>query len=167
MSGRFWCKIRVYKNRFRGLTFFSFDHFFAWNDVQLIGLPHFYLRFYFWKTKKLFDKIFKKYFAFKNCLVCRKKRDKCYRTDQDEPILKISSWYLKRWLTYTTFRSSVYRVWKNACNSNAYLSVLPTSHNKLKGTIGFLSCIRRMFFVDIYEIGNLTIFDLTLTWPSL
>ena len=56
----------------------------------------------------------KKYFWFfwKFVFICRTKRNICYRTYQNEPVLKISAYYVKKWLSYTTFRSSVYGVWK-------------------------------------------------------
>ena len=69
------------------------------------------------------------------------KRNICYRTHQDEPVLKVSASYVKKWLTYATFLFSVYRLWKNVYNSNVYLRLLPMSHKKIKGIIGFLSLI--------------------------
>ena len=46
---------------------------------------------------------------------------------------------IQKRLTYTTFRSSVYRVWKSAYNSKAYLNIFQTFHNKIEGNIELLS----------------------------
>ena len=78
-----------------------------------------------------------------------KKRNITYRAHQDEAVFIIPAWYVKKWLTYTTFGSSIYRVWKNGDNSNAYLNMLRRSHTIIKGTIGFLSlsCIWKTPFL--------------------
>ena len=99
-------------------------------------------------------------------MVSRKKRSICHRTHHGEP--EISAWYVKKWLTYTTFRSSVYMIWKNAYNSNAnFVSYMfRTSHKKGHHRNSELKLLMiATFFVDIYEIGNATFF--TWPWPDL
>ena len=95
--------------------FYHSTNFFAWNGIELIGLP------------------------------------------STEP----------KWLTYKTFRSSVCGSKiprKSVYNSNAYLSMFRTSHNKIKSTIGILSsnCIWLLTFIKL-EIWPV----LASPWPDL
>ena len=98
ISGRFWCKIRVYKNRSVDAVF-SFQSFFSWNDVELIGLLNCCLRFSkLWKEKKTIWQIVKKYFWFLMfCFVFKNSGIlySYYKTHQNKVLLKILVWYIK------------------------------------------------------------------------
>ena len=74
-----------------------------------------------------------------------KKQNIWYRTHQNRPalkikncqhwkLLKISAWFVKKWLTYAAFRSCAYHSktpYDSAYISNAYLSILLASHNRI------------------------------------
>ena len=83
MSGRFWCKIRVYKNRSPGRSFKVSTNLFVWNDVELIGpssTSNAISDFQNCEKRKKYFTNFHFFFKFHLQVFClsKKKRNICY-----------------------------------------------------------------------------------------
>ena len=133
----------------------------------MIGLQICCLRFsVLWKREQIFDTLKNEMFIFSEkggigtYVLQNKSRWTSFGT--------FSLIYKKR-LTYTTFRSSDIRVWKNAYNSHfkCNLSIFQTSHKTIKGAIWFLSsnCIWQTLFCWHWWSWKLHLFS--WSWPDL
>ena len=67
---------------------------FAWNSVEFMGLPKWYLGLSKLLEKKIFFNVWKKLFF--NRFSRKKKRNARYRPHEDELVWKISTWYINK-----------------------------------------------------------------------